>query len=677
MAQYVLRPSSFQSNMVGTQYHVGLSNGTVSYGYIFQNDAQSSVGMFEKSNVTDKQALVQYSSPNLIDRDLAYFPRVSQGDFSGGALQTVFLDATKFVDSDLDITTPGYAQLKSTWQRKTVTINSAPATIKQVVSFNQDLYYTFGETNGNVYQANVFAGGAPSSGSPAAAALTGLFTDGSFLFAGQANALYFTTGSLGSWTQIASAVNGSTANKWWHAEEGTNGHFCYYTFTGAGGDSLWKIDLNSSRPVAPGSQPQVPTNGAAIYIVDVVAYQGGIAILSRDEISFNRFDVWFHDGQNMTRIVHVEGYRAMGMCECLGNLYVGTEDFLTFGGPVLIEVGSGSGFQIVARPAIPNLFTGNQVGGAPVSNAEYVYWPIRIDNTPLGLTNPGNLSPTPRILVYNTLTAAVSFYPNLDANDFGDSIIFGSDIETQRLSIGFGASAAFCYDTITGSTGTIQFEQIATENLPVVYQSNGWLVSSKLDFSTPAIPKRFRTIEVHHSPLAAGEAIAVKAFVDQDPLSFTRTLTPVPSGATITNNTLNSSVTTLTFGADTIGRSLYYAVMLTAGTGAQTTPKIIYTAVEVGGTWVWDFQFDCSSKRRTLAQGQPDGQGVTGKDLYFLLRNSYENGNFLTLTLFGGLTYTVAVQSIEARNIGYAVHQQQAVKPDEEWSVHAVLTQVQ
>jgi hypothetical protein len=672
MAQYVLRPSSFQPNMVGTLYHVGLSNGTASYGYVFQNDGEQSSGMFEKSNVTDKQALIQYSSTNLIDRDLAYFPRVSQGDFSGGALQEVLLDGTKFLDSDMNITTPGYAQIAPTWTRTTVASAITPtAAGQQLINFSAAGIFavSFGEANGHVYTLS--PGGAVTTGTPVAASVLGLFTDGYAAYAGTSGNLYSSPDGV-TWTAVTNGVNG-VPFMWWPGEQGTNGHFAYYATHNSAptGDSLFKVDLNASRPVAAASQPQVPTSANAFFIVDMVEYQGGIAILTQDAIA-QGLDVWFHDGQNMTRIIRINGYEAQGMCSCLGNLYVSAQDGLTSGGQTLFQVGSGVGFQVVARPAIPNLYIGDQIASQPVANAEFVYWPVQLVESPLNLVSGG--IPTPRILVYNTLTGAVSYLPNLDATDWGPSFPFATVQSRLRILAGAGAGVAFAY--ITPSNNAILQATSPLSAASAVYQTTAWIVSSKVDFSTPAISKRFRTIEIHHSPLAAGQSVLVRAFVDQDPLGFTTSLTPVPATATVTNSTLNSSTTTLTFGGDTVGKTLYYAVQLTAGTSQATTPKIFYTAIEAGGSWNWDFQFDCSSKRRTLQQGQLDGQGISGKDLYFLLRNSYENGNFLTLTLFGGLTYTVVVQSLEARNIAYAVHGLPAVKPDEEWSVHAVLTQV-
>src|SRR5215831_910396 len=146
MPQYVLKTSSFQSGQVGGLYHIGLSDGTNSYGYVFQNTGPQG-GFKESTNVADKEKLIQFSSPNLIDRDLVFYPRVTQGDFSGGGLQAVFIDPTRYFDSDLEIRTPGYLTLRPGWVRKSLT-SGLSAVVPQAVAWNSDVYTTF---QGNVY----------------------------------------------------------------------------------------------------------------------------------------------------------------------------------------------------------------------------------------------------------------------------------------------------------------------------------------------------------------------------------------------------------------------------------------------------------------------------------------------------------------------------------------------
>ena len=130
----------------------------------------------------------------------------------------------------------------------------------------------------------------------------------------------------------------------------------------------------------------------------------------------------------------------------------------------------------------------------------------------------------------------------------------------------------------------------------------------------------------------------------------------------------------MTFGASTVGRTLYYALTLT-GPGTST-PQIQYVAVEVGGTWTWEFTFDCSSQRRLLNQGGLDIQGVTGKDLYWLLRNAYENGSPLTLYLAETVSYMAQIESVDVISQSYTDHLESPVKADQEWQVHVIFNQV-
>jgi hypothetical protein len=197
------------------------------------------------------------------------------------------------------------------------------------------------------------------------------------------------------------------------------------------------------------------------------------------------------------------------------------------------------------------------------------------------------------------------------------------------------------------------------------------VVGSKYDFQTPGIAKRFRSIEViHNKPLAAGEMVTAQMFVDEDPVQYSSALVPT---ATATNSTVGSSLTRVVAGSDVVGRTLYPVLKL-ASSGA-TTPSINRLSVEVGGSWVWEFFLDCTSVRRTLQQQTEDQQGVTGKDLYYLLRNAYENGTPLTLYLAEGVSYTVAIESLEATSPSYSDHLQSVVRADQEFLVHCIVKQ--
>jgi hypothetical protein len=676
--QYVPATVNTDTAKVGTLYHLALSDGVRTYGYMLQNrggtDDRSALN--EATNITDRDKLIQFSSPNLIDQHLVSYPRVSQGDYSGGGLQVVFIDATKYFDSDLAIKTPGYLQLRPSWSRTTKTI-AAPGTYTQAVNWKGDVWVTFSEGSGNVYSVS---GGTTTNPGFQVIALN---VDGANLWAGGTSNVSFTADGI-SWGAEATALNGAAA-KWWIISQGTNGRFAYYTVAGPGGvgwDNLYKIDTNAANqptPVAAVNQPQVPTGANPIHIVDLVAYQNGIAILSTDFLAPFGFDVWFHDGVNMTRIVRIEGYVPRGMCNALGDLYVGAQSVNGRDSPILAKIASGS-YEIVARPGLPGFYATSQFCGQPRSGAEFVYWPV-------ALAGQG-LSTAPYLLVYDAVTGAISHLPNFDATDFGTQLS-GTDLAVHRNAFTFGPGAGFAWQA-NSTTGRIQVQTNALGSFG--FMATGWMVSGKFDFGTPGIAKRSRRIEVHHTPLGTGESITVRAYVDLDPLAWTPSLTPRPSGATVTNTAVGTDVTTLSLGNDptaqgsNVGRSLIYAIQLAASNGAgggSTTPKVIYTAIEIGGTWIWDLDLDCTSVRRLLNGSNEDPQGVTGKDLYYILRNAYENGTPLTLTLapniIGGVvtptSYTVNIEDMKARAFGYVQHQGTPIRADEEWLVHLTLKQ--
>lgn len=654
MAQYVPSAASTDPLKAGSLYHVVISDGTNSYGYMLQNWGGSSdkSALNEGTDINSRDKLIQFSSPSLIDQHLVNYPRVSQGDYSGGALQTVFLDATKFFDSDLEIRTPGYLMLRPAWQRRQLA-TGVGAAVPQSVSWNGDVYTTFGGGSYFDSHGNAFGG----------SGITVKFieTDGASLFmADGVNTCKFTLDNS-TYTTVSSTMGGH--NQIWSVAMATNGRRLYFT---PGPTFLDYLDLNGTYPVSPVA---VTIGTAQVTIQDVVAYQNGAAILTTDRTPALGMDVWFHDGVNMTRIVRVNEYQGVGMCYCLGDLYVTATSVGQYEPPVLIKVSAGT-FDVVARIGSPaSTFTSANIG-APVSSGQYVGF---------ALTSPqiNNVTTTSYIGVYDVLTGAYSHLGNLDASDAPQVA------QSRQLAL---SGRAVTFPMVASGNGHLQMQtnssRLGTTGSPVpLFASSGWMVSSKIDFGTPGVAKRFRRIEVHHSPLNAGESVVVRAYVDLDPLSWTPSLAARPSTATVTNSTTGAGVTTLTLGNDNtptgtnVGRSLVYAAQLNAGTNQQTTPKVVYTAVEVGGTWVWDFDLDCTNTRQLLNLSTEDPQGATGKDLYYLLRNAYENGTPLTLSLAGGVSYTVNIESLKAQAFGYVRHQGVPVAADAEWLVHATLRQ--
>jgi hypothetical protein len=630
---------------VGQLYHCGLSDGTRRYGYMLEPSADKGAGFHWRTDTVTKDALIAYSSTQLIDRDLAFFPRVTDGDFSGGGYQEVFIDPKRYFDSDLDPRVPGYLQLRAQWARVTKP-GITPGPTRQVVAWNADFWYTFGEANGNIYSAN---GGTTTV--PVAAPILSIDTDGSYLYAGTASQLYRTADGA-AWTAVTSSING-TATQWWVVNQGTNGYFAYYQ---SGPNLLYKIDLTQAFPIAAAAEPQVPVGSNAINIVDLCAYQTSIAILTTD-VRGPGYDVWYFDGNNLTRITRVDGYIGQGMCTVLGSLYVGAYAVGKLTSPVLAKIDAGT-YDIVTRPGSP-FPAANQFCTQPRGSGQWVYWLLILPS----IRGIANANAT--ILQYDVLTGATTHLPIVDATDGGiaSGLIRGIAM--------LGDNVAYAY--ITATSGVIQYQVTAFGTIK--YQATGWLASSHIDFATPGLVKRFRRLEVHHSPLNAGEAVFVECFVDQDPLGFSTSLAPTPSSQSGgNNNVVNSTLTALTLGSDTIGKTMYFAIKLTAGTGQLTTPRVSYVTIEVGGTWVVDLNLVCSSRRQTLAQ-EADAQGASAADLAYLLYLAYENGNLLTFYHPNGQTYQMAIESIDGWHPSPLKPQDNQRPVDEEDVIHVTLRQ--
>jgi hypothetical protein len=582
----------------------------------------------EQTDVQTQQKLIAYSSSQLIDRDFVNFPRVTDGDFSGGGLQTVFIDPRRYFDSDLEIRTPGYLYLRPGWTRAQKTSITAGAN-RQIVTLadgsgNPELYVSYGESNGNVYA--VHGGGTVTFTS----AVVGLDTDGQYLYAGQAGRLERYLPGGGN-TAVATALNG-TARQWWVVQQGTQGFFAYYA---VGTNTLYKIDLTLGYPVAAGSQPLVPIGGGNLNIVDIVPYAANIAILTND-VNGSGCDVWFHDGQNMTRIIRIEGYLARGLANCLGTLYVGAQAIGGYTSPILAKIGAGE-FQIVAKPGSPFFTNTAQACLQPRSSSNFVYWPVTTPSISGISGSAGGY-----VVQYDALTGAVAHLQVQDSTDLGSTAATNTDAGLRVVAL-VGDAAAIAW--VNGTTGTAQYQYTAFGTK--TFAPSGWVVSSKLDFNTPSIPKLFKRLIVTHAPLAAGEQVLLQGWVDKDPLKFATGATQ-GSGASQytaqnTNSTVGSTQTVLTLPASTIGNSMFYALQLTAGTSNGTSPTVYYISAEIGVPWLWSFTVNCSSQRMDL-RGKPDGQGLRGIDLYGLLHDAWENSAPVTFWHPNGNSYTAVME---------------------------------
>jgi hypothetical protein len=642
---YTLRGLLIDKEQVGQLYHIGIGTTTPGQaavdnlcGYLLVADQQ--LGRFlEKTDLHSKDQLTQYSSAALIDRDLVNTPRVSDGDFSGGALQQNYLDPRRFWDSDLDPRTPGYLFLNPAWARQTLATGLTSPTPQSVAWLN-DVYTTFQEANFKYYNS----AGTSFTGAGIVAKL--IDTDGESLFIADGVSKLIATKNNSAYTNISIAIGAIT--QMWAVNQGTAGRFIYYTTDGR---TLQKVDLASNIiGIA------VPLGGNQYVLVDVVPYLAGVAILTKDPGNTG-FDVWYHDGATLQRIIRVSQYFPSGMTICLGQLFVTAQSVGQFEAPVLMQIAAGS-FQILLRAGTPFSTPTVATVGEPEASGQYVYFPLFAPQL-------NGISSSPYLGVYDVLAGSYWHLNNLDVNDWAGN---AGGIRSLACS---GRAAAF--PVIIAGTGSLQY-QVNTNKLPAAtqkYAASGWLCSSRIDFNTPSIAKLLRRVVVHHAPLNVGEQLYVETHVEQDPMGFTTTLGPSPALSSVTNSTVGSVTTILTLPARTIGKSMYLAMKLTAGTGQLTTPNVFYFSVEVAVPWTWEGWFDLTHKRRLLNGDVDSSQTV--QDLYFLLHNAWENAQPVTCYHPNGNTYVAAIESLEFQAFNPTNASTPEHPPGVEWWCHVLL----
>lgn len=632
------RAQVISQNDVGTKYHLGI--GTTSsglsapdrvYGYMLVAKdklpaiavGSGTMGHFEEStDLQTRDKIVQSFSPNLVDRDMVNFPRVSDGDFSGGGLQTVFIDPKRYWDSDLDTSTPGYLKIGPLWNTNTYSSLASPVAPK-VVAYKGDFWVTFGEG------AKVFR--RVNAANTVATAILAKYvcTDNEVVYYSDGSTLYQNDGTTE--TQIAAAVNGTITNIW-VVFNATNGYFLYYKNTAG---SLYKVDLTAAFPVAAGSQPQVPTGEGGLNvgptIIDLIPYQVGIAILTGD-LDNENLAVWYHDGQNMTPIIRVSGYKGQGICNCLGDLYVSASPRSSSTAPILAKIGQGA-FSIVARFGSP-LPLQSQGVLQPVASAERVYVPVVTGSI-------SGISGSNYIYIYNALTGAVSHFP---AAQSGTDFVGTTDQGGNAMSV-LGQNAGF--GSLSGTTGYFSWQSDSFGTIK--YMASGWLCSSRIDFNTPGIQKLLKRVIVNHAPLLAGQQILCQAWVDKSPTDFATTAAQGSAynqyDAQVTDTTVGATRTVLQLPAATVGSTMFFALQLTSGASNTTTPIAYSVSIEVGVPWIWRAVVDCTSNR-TCLDGQPDVQGLRGIDMYGLLHDAWENSNTVTFYHPNQNSYTAVIESL-------------------------------
>lgn len=667
MANFAIKdlPGRLQMADIGKRWHVGLGVPSTlqptqlnMYGYNLSRKDAGGGDWIEKSDTKSRDQLSSTGSPNVTDRDFAPIPRVTDGDFSGGALQQIFIDPKRFYDSDLEIRVPGNLTLRAAWVRKDLGASAGSTALSAIVQFNSDAYVSYFDASKAIYY---------STGTLTAPyATTDMSSDGLYLWGCDQSGNLWRMDSSNVFTSYAAAAPTGASNLWC-VNLGTGGLFLYFSDSL---QNLWRAPVVGG---APGASVQVPLGGRLGVPYDLVEYGSGVAILLND-VNRAEMRVVFHDGQNSSLMFKMRGYQGSGLCDALGDLYVAASTLRTGGAsgylepPVLIRASQGS-FDIVAR--IGSQLSSASVSsfpGAPIASGQYVAFPV-FNSLIAGVSS------VPAMWLYDVLAGSLSHAGTMDAFDKPSRFVHGSTFLGRSLltfyttNLGGGLRNYIQYQAGQGAYspgGTIP-----------VFATTGQAVTSLIDFNTPSLPKQYRRVSASHRALNAGESITVQIFVDRDPQSYV-------SGATAPDASITHAYaggdpvptkTVLNIPGHLIGSAAYLVVKLNAGTNQQTSPLVFWLSVEVVPPYTYQMELDCTRDGRTL-DGRDDPLGLEAKDRVGMIRNAYENGQPLTLWTDFGESKLVNVADYEWRRTSPMNQGTSQQRADYEGFVKVTLTEV-
>jgi hypothetical protein len=629
---------------VGRQWHlaIGSLDGTRLYGYNLVRDNSTPWPFDEDTDTRSRDQLVA-ATPALTDRDLVTYPRETQGDYSGGGNQYEFIQPNRFFDGNLDIRIPGHLKLSSGWRRVSTgalvggglepQISGTTAVLSPKTSIRSAIVLSFGETDGGWYTY-----------------LDGLLTRQGAIFGGQplpsrfiqadGQAVYISDGlNRIARVDTPNATDGVLASGvgahhgMWVVDRGSGGYYLYIArAVGGGAHDLQIFDLSVAPPIPPTT---LPFGSKFHTIQDVCGFGPGIAILVQTNTGCQ---VWQSDHTTTSLLADFAGYTSWGLTNSLGTLYITLNPMYGGGPAVLASIASGTVSFLLNLGDITSEFTGVRLG-APTVGGQRIYFTV-IPGTIGGLPPPPYAQQY--VGCYDTLTRAYSHRSQFDQG--------GSDLPglppRSLLGVGDGVAMVFA----SAGVGYVQFETSTLLDFnptSAIFSQEGYLITSRYDFNTPAVSKLLRQLVVRHAPLQTGESLQLTLWADEPP---ERVYQAAPLAGPVANAVVGSTESNLLFPIASLAKSVFVRVDLFAGGGGSqaTTPIIYDISVEIGVPFVWTLTLDCSHDLAQLDQ-RPDDFKLRGQDRYALLRNAQLNGQYLVLVHPTGVTWKVAVERVHTR----------------------------
>lgn len=568
-----------------------VSGNTNMVGYV----APPSVGYGESTNLQDEGHIVQVASPNTTDR-YSRFPKVSQGDWSGGERQLIYTTPNQYYSSQqLETSRPGHLTILGKYSAVALGTSPSPIAPNPRAISSDAIQYWFictpnnGTILGYVNEATLAV--TLSANNPALGGLQEILRgpDGMYVANNPAAGLGIyqisVNGAFAVTRVNADTIGTVVAGSYSRCDMAAFNDTLYYNSEISGGPPPVTQILSSTYPFPGGAG-----NGTTVYTMPQMGWQilaitdsaNGVAFATAAQQQLYSY-IWTFDGVNATFVGRIYG-TVIDMRSANGVTYIlaAARNGISggIGLPVIYQL-SGSTLSVLDdyRQADPAFQPTTQSGrGCLDEDGTYLYlfWS--------GL----------RVKRYRLKDGAIY--------DVGHPTAQQSNSAVHSGAAGPGGGIA------EGDPTNVPYSLYVMQP-GVAPNQNGILTTSFYDFGTPNDHKSFKSVEFTMNSAIDVNAILVSYRVD----NLSNTLTPVTVTVSPSGNTLIAY-----FPPNTLGCRVQLQITLVAA----SNPDI--ASLSVLATLARIFTLGAACRRDQQARnGAKDPQGLAASDRLANVLNCY------------------------------------------------------
>lgn len=556
-------------------------------GYIITNAGQWQ----ESTNLQDEEHLVQIASPSSSDR-FGRYPQVSQGDWSGGERQEVFVTANQYYSSSqLNTSVPGHLTILGNYSQYTIPNGvqahygvglNLPGYPRSVLAGTISVFFigTVGGTAGFITQLNLQTQAVTAVAFPGTSIGSEMLQVPDGTYVATASGVYKYT-VAGGFVQVTNdpitEIHGASLAYF--------GGSVYYI---TGGNS--PNTLNSATYPFPGASAgtvNYTANQMEDLLQAVVNSATGL-VFATGSPNGSRTYLYGFDGVNANLFGILDGV-IQDMVEANGTVYILTQTPrlgpIITGCPVIYSL-SGStisifdDYRLVATDFQPTVASGN---GHLATDGTYLYlFTAGLSTKRYRLTTSA---------VYDVGNSAA--FDDIGPYRAGAPLVDGSFVEINPAR--------------NPTTAWVCLNGAASVNV------NGSLTTSWFDFDVPSVRKSFSAIEFIMNTNPDPTALTVEYETDVLPGFM-----PVTVGVSLSQDTLIAYLP-----LHTIATRIRFQITLNYGAN-EGAPDVQLYAVSGKLTRVWQVPVACRREQGTRTGQGNDSQNLTPMQLLANIQNAYD-----------------------------------------------------